>query len=80
MFVVALGVAILAAEVFHISVALGAFFAGLVVGQSRIGPQAAADMAPFRDVFSALFFVSIGMLFDPAILVEQPVTAGGWRW
>ena len=49
------------------SVALGAFFAGLVVGQSRFGPQAAADMAPFRDVFSALFFVSVGMLFNPAL-------------
>jgi len=71
-FVVALGVAAFAAEVFHISVALGAFFAGLVVGQSRIGPQAAADMAPFRDVFTALFFVSIGMLFDPLIVVERP--------
>jgi CPA2 family monovalent cation:H+ antiporter-2 len=72
-FVVALGVALFASEVFHISVALGAFFAGLVVGQSRIGPQAAADMAPFRDVFSALFFVSIGMLFNPAVLVERPL-------
>jgi CPA2 family monovalent cation:H+ antiporter-2 len=71
-FVVALGIAILAAEGFHMSVALGAFFAGLVVGQSRIGPQAAADMAPFRDVFSALFFVSIGMLFDPGVLTGQP--------
>jgi K+:H+ antiporter len=72
-FVVALGIAILAAEVFHVSVALGAFFAGLVVGQSRIGPQAAADMAPFRDVFSALFFVSVGMLFNPALLISQPL-------
>ena len=63
---------VFAAEVFHVSVALGAFFAGLVIGQSRIGPQAAADMAPFRDVFSALFFVSIGMLFNPSVLVEQP--------
>ncbi len=72
-FVVALGIAALAAEAFHMSVALGAFFAGLIVGQSRIGPQAAADMAPFRDVFSALFFVSIGMLFDPAVLTGQPV-------
>jgi CPA2 family monovalent cation:H+ antiporter-2 len=72
-FVVALGIAILAAEVFHVSVALGAFFAGLVVGQSRIGPQAAADMAPFRDVFSALFFVSVGMLFNPALLGSQPL-------
>jgi CPA2 family monovalent cation:H+ antiporter-2 len=71
-FVLALGIAAFAAQVFHMSVALGAFFAGLVVGQSRIGPQAAADMAPFRDVFSALFFVSIGMLFDPDTLVSQP--------
>jgi CPA2 family monovalent cation:H+ antiporter-2 len=58
------------------SVALGAFFAGLIVGQSRIGPQAAADMAPFRDVFSALFFVSIGMLFNPSILVDQTALFG----
>ena len=64
-FVVAVGIAALAAEVFQMSVAMGAFFAGLVVGQSRIGPQAAADMVPFRDVFSALFFVSVGMLFNP---------------
>lgn len=71
-FVVAMGVAVLAAEVFHVSVALGAFFAGLVVGQSRFGPQAAADMAPFRDVFSALFFVSVGMLFDPGFVLRQP--------
>ena len=71
-FVVALGIALLAAQVFHMSVALGAFFAGLVVGQSRIGPQAAADMTPFRDVFSALFFVSIGMLFDPGLLTASP--------
>ena len=71
-FVVALGVAVLASELFHVSVALGAFFAGLVVGQSRFGPQAAADMAPFRDVFTALFFVSVGMLFNPNLVVEQP--------
>lgn len=72
-FVVALGVAIIAAEVFSVSVALGAFFAGLVVGQSRFGPQAAADMAPFRDVFSALFFVSVGMLFSPEFITSEPL-------
>lgn len=71
-FVVALGVAVLASELFHVSVALGAFFAGLVVGQSRFGPQAAADMAPFRDVFTALFFVSVGMLFNPNLVMQQP--------
>jgi CPA2 family monovalent cation:H+ antiporter-2 len=76
-FVVALGVALLAAEVFTVSVALGAFFAGLVVGQSRFGPQAAADMVPFRDVFSALFFVSVGMLFNPAIVTSQPLLLAG---
>ena len=74
-FVVALGVAVVAAEVFHVSVALGAFFAGLVVARSRFGAQAAADMAPFRDVFSALFFVSVGMLFNPAFVVAQPLLA-----
>ena len=72
-FVLALGIALLAAEVFNVSVALGAFFGGLVVGQSRFGPQAAADIAPFRDVFSALFFVSVGMLFNPYFVLEQPL-------
>jgi CPA2 family monovalent cation:H+ antiporter-2 len=72
-FVIALGIALLASELFNVSVALGAFFAGLAVGQSRFGAQAAADMAPFRDVFSALFFVSVGMLFDPALLGSQPL-------
>ncbi|MFZ5520159.1 MAG: cation:proton antiporter [Pseudomonadota bacterium] len=72
-FVMALGVAVLAANVFHVSVALGAFFAGLVLGQSRFGAQAAHDMAPFRDVFAALFFVSVGMLFDPVFVLEQPL-------
>ena len=71
-FVVALGIAAFAAEVVPMSVALGAFFAGLVVGQSRIGPQAAADMARSATCFSALFFVSIGMLFDPEIVATQP--------
>jgi CPA2 family monovalent cation:H+ antiporter-2 len=72
-FVVALGIALLAAAVFDVSVALGAFLGGLVVGQSRFGPQAAADIAPFRDVFSALFFVSVGMLFNPWFVLEQPL-------
>jgi CPA2 family monovalent cation:H+ antiporter-2 len=72
-FVIALGVAILAAKVFEVSVALGAFFGGLVVGQSRFGPQAAADMLPFRDVFSALFFVSVGMLFNPGFVLTEPL-------
>ena len=72
-FVVALGIAVLAASVFQVSVALGAFFAGLVVGQSRFGPQASGYMTPFRDVFSALFFVSVGMLFNPLFVLTQPL-------
>ena len=76
-FVVALGVAILSAKLFNVSVALGAFFGGLVVGQARFGAQAAADMAPFRDVFSALFFVSVGMLFNPALLLTDPLALLG---
>jgi CPA2 family monovalent cation:H+ antiporter-2 len=72
-FVVALGIAVIAAKVFHVSVALGAFFAGLVVGQSRFGTQAANYMTPFRDVFSALFFVSVGMLFNPGFVVLHPL-------
>jgi CPA2 family monovalent cation:H+ antiporter-2 len=75
-FVVALGVALIAAEVFHVSVALGAFFAGLVVGQSRVGVQAAVDVAPFRDVFSALFFVSVGMLVQPSFILKEPLLVG----
>src|SRR2546426_11667679 len=71
-FVVALGVAIIASEVFHVSAALGAFFAGLVVGQSRFGPQASVYMTPLRDVFSALFFVSVGMLFNPNFVLAEP--------
>ena len=71
-FVLALSVAAVAAGIFHVSVALGAFLGGLVVAQSRIGHQAAADMLPFRDVFSALFFVSVGMLFDPGFIVANP--------
>ncbi len=72
-FVLALGIAIIAAEGFHVSVALGAFIAGLVVGQSRFGAQASGFMTPFRDVFSALFFVSVGMLFDPRFVLEHPL-------
>ncbi len=76
-FVLALGIAVLAAEVFQVSVALGAFFGGLVVGQSRFGPQATIYMTPFRDVFSALFFVSVGMLFDPGFVVQHPLIVLG---
>jgi CPA2 family monovalent cation:H+ antiporter-2 len=71
-FVLALSIASLAAAAFHVSVPLGAFLGGLVVAQSRVGQQAATEMLPFRDVFSALFFVSVGMLFDPGFVLANP--------
>ena len=59
-----------------LSIALGAFLAGLVVSESDFGHQAVADIAPFRDAFSALFFVSVGMLFDARVLVSRPAAVG----
>lgn len=70
--VIALGVAWLAAEVFGTSIALGAFLGGMVVGQSDMSHQAAADALPLRDAFAVLFFVAVGMIVDPLLLVEQP--------
>ncbi|MGK2961051.1 MAG: YbaL family putative K(+) efflux transporter [Gemmatimonadaceae bacterium] len=70
---VALGIAVGAAAVFGVSVALGAFFAGVVVSESDLSHEAAADALPLKDAFSVLFFVAVGMLFDPRILVEQPL-------
>jgi CPA2 family monovalent cation:H+ antiporter-2 len=58
---------------FGASMALGAFLAGIVVAQSPVSHQAAADALPMRDAFAVLFFVSVGMLFDPAFLIEQPL-------
>ena len=69
---VALGVAYVSAELFGVSLALGAFLAGVVLGESDLSHRAAADALPMRDAFAVLFFVSVGMLFDPAVLVEQP--------
>jgi CPA2 family monovalent cation:H+ antiporter-2 len=68
----ALGIAYASAEIFDVSLALGAFLAGLVVAQSAQSHQAAADALPFRDAFAVLFFVSVGMLFDPAIVKDEP--------
>jgi CPA2 family monovalent cation:H+ antiporter-2 len=68
----ALGIAYASAAVFGVSFALGAFLAGLVVGESDLSHQAAADNLPLRDAFSVLFFVSVGMLFDPAFLLGHP--------
>ncbi|HUF63617.1 MAG TPA: cation:proton antiporter [Verrucomicrobiales bacterium] len=58
---------------FGASMALGAFLAGMVVAQSPVSHQAAADALPMRDAFAVLFFVSVGMLFDPAFLIQQPM-------
>jgi monovalent cation:H+ antiporter-2, CPA2 family len=70
--VVALGIAVGSALVFDVSMALGAFLAGLVVGQSDFSLRAASEALPMRDAFSVLFFVSVGMLLDPAYLLEAP--------
>jgi monovalent cation:H+ antiporter-2, CPA2 family len=69
----ALGVAFGAASVFGVSFALGAFFAGMVMSGSTLSAQATKDMLPFRDAFAVLFFVSVGMLFNPAVLWTHPV-------
>ena len=69
---VAIGIGFGAAELFGLSFALGAFFAGVVVGESDHSHRAAEEMRPLQDAFTALFFVAMGMLFDPQILVKQP--------
>ena len=69
----AMGVAFGAAELFGVSFALGAFFAGMLLNESEFGHKAANDSLPLRDAFAVLFFVSVGMLFNPTILVEQPL-------
>ena len=71
--VLAMGTAFLASEGFGASVALGAFLGGMVVGQSDSSHQAAADALPLRDAFAVLFFVAVGMLFDPRFVLQQPV-------
>jgi CPA2 family monovalent cation:H+ antiporter-2 len=70
---IALGIAYLSYEVFGVSFALGAFLAGAVVGESDMSHQAAQDALPLRDAFAVLFFVSVGMLLDPAFLLAQPL-------
>lgn len=70
---IALGFAFLAYTVFDASFALGAFLAGLVMNESEVGHKAAEDSLPMRDAFAVLFFVSVGMLFDPMTLLEQPL-------
>jgi monovalent cation:H+ antiporter-2, CPA2 family len=70
---IAVAVATGSALFFGASMALGAFLAGMVVGQSPVSHQAAADALPLRDAFAVLFFVSVGMLFDPAFLLREPL-------
>lgn len=69
---VAIGVAVGAAALFGVSFALGAFVAGMVVNGTDLSHEAAADSLPLQDAFAVLFFVAVGMLFDPAILVRHP--------
>ncbi|MFN3522803.1 MAG: YbaL family putative K(+) efflux transporter [Phenylobacterium sp.] len=72
-FAIALGVAFGAAALFGVSFALGAFFAGMILAESELSQRAAEETLPLRDAFAVLFFVSVGMLFNPAVVVEQPL-------
>ncbi len=69
---IALGVAFGSAMLFGVSFALGAFFAGMLLNESELSHKAANDSLPLRDAFAVLFFVSVGMLFNPSILIEHP--------
>jgi CPA2 family monovalent cation:H+ antiporter-2 len=70
--VIALGIAVGSALIFSVSMALGAFLAGMVVGRSDYSLRAASEALPMRDAFAVLFFVSVGMLWDPGSLIESP--------
>jgi CPA2 family monovalent cation:H+ antiporter-2 len=74
---VALGIAFASYAVFGVSLALGAFLAGAIVGETDLSHRVAADALPLRDAFSVLFFVSVGMLLDPAVLIANPLTVLG---
>lgn len=69
----AVGIAFGSAKLFGVSFALGAFFAGMVLSESPLSHRAAEESLPLRDAFSVLFFVSVGMLFDPAVLLRHPL-------
>ena len=69
----AVGIAYGSAQLFGVSFALGAFFAGMVMRESHLSHRAAEESLPLRDAFSVLFFVSVGMLFDPDVLIHQPL-------
>ncbi|HEV7608318.1 MAG TPA: YbaL family putative K(+) efflux transporter [Steroidobacteraceae bacterium] len=70
---IALGIAYGSAALFGVSFALGAFFAGVILSESEMAHQAGNDSLPLKDAFAVLFFVSVGMLFDPTVLVRQPL-------
>lgn len=69
----AMGIAYASARLFGVSIALGAFFAGLIMRESPLSQRAAEESLPFRDAFSVLFFVAVGMLFDPLVVVDHPL-------
>jgi CPA2 family monovalent cation:H+ antiporter-2 len=69
----ALGIAYGASAIFGVSFALGAFFAGVVLSESHFSHKAAADSLPLQDAFSVLFFLSVGMLFDPTVVIREPL-------
>ena len=70
---IGIGIAYGAAALFDVSFALGAFFAGMILKESELSHKAAEDTLPLRDAFAVLFFVSVGMLFNPAVLIEEPL-------
>jgi CPA2 family monovalent cation:H+ antiporter-2 len=70
---IALGIAFGASSLFGVSFALGAFFAGMVMAESPLSSQATRETLPLRDAFAVLFFVSVGMLFNPVVLADHPV-------
>jgi CPA2 family monovalent cation:H+ antiporter-2 len=72
-YAIAIGVAFGAAKLFDVSFALGAFFAGMVMGESTLSQQATEEALPLRDAFAVLFFVSVGMLLNPQVFVDAPV-------
>ena len=74
---IALGIAYGSAALFDVSFALGAFFAGVVLAESDLSHQAAENSLPLQDAFAVLFFVSVGMLFDPSVVVERPLALLG---
>ncbi len=71
---IALGVAFAAATLFGVSIALGAFFGGMILSESPLSQRAAEESLPLRDAFAVLFFVSVGMVFDPLTLVREPLS------